>query len=121
MAGAPGCAKTDVSAGAPVEPARLLCFSNDADIENVHSDQLGPIGNCWLRPFNSLTALDCTGLTELTTVGDGWLRDCTRLTALNCEGLTHLTAVGDSWLHDCTGLTSLDCTGLSVLTTVGDC
>ena len=30
-AGAPDCAKTDVSA-----PIRLLCFSNDADGENVH-------------------------------------------------------------------------------------
>ena len=77
---------------ARVESARLLAFSNDAEIERLRSDQLA-----------------------LAAVGDYWLRDCTRLTALDCSGLSPLTTVGYYWLHSCTNLTALDCTGLTQL------
>ena len=106
-------------AAAPVRPTRLLSFSNDAEMESLHSDQQATIGNCRRYGCTRLTALDVTGLARLATVGGSWLSGCTSLTALDCTGLTQLATVGDCWLSGCPSLTVLDCTGLTQLATVG--
>ena len=53
------------------ESARLLAFSNDAEIERLRSDQLAlaAVRDCWLRDCAGLTALDCSGLTQLLRSG----------------------------------------------------
>ena len=86
------CSKlTDVAAVAAAaaegESARLLTFSNDAEMECLQSDQLATEPDRWLSGCSSLTSLDFTGLTSLATVGDDWLSGCTSLTSLDCAGL----------------------------------
>ena len=83
----------DLSAVAPVvASADVLCFSNDADIQLLRTD-LGPIDGSYLRGWlDNVAYLDCTALTRLTAVGNCWLRHCTRLTALDCTGLTQLAS-----------------------------
>ena len=112
----------DVGAVALMNAARLIAFSNDAEIEALtRRDRVVMAVSALSRPHacTSLTALDCTGLTQVTTAGDHWLTGCTSLTALDCAGLSQLVTVGHCWLHDCASLTALDCTGLTQLTTVG--
>ena len=76
------------------------------------------MGDEFLCGCHSLTALDLTPLTRLTSVGGWFLRGCERLTALDMTPLAHLTNVGDAFLK-CCGLTGLDLTPLAYLTSVG--
>ena len=82
--------------------------------------QLATIGDEWLAACHGITTLDCAGLTQLAAVGAHWLAHSTGLKGLDCTGLARLVTVGDFWLNDCTSLTALDCTGLTQLASVGD-
>ena len=68
---------------------------------------------------STATAVDLSGLSQLTTVGDYFLRNCTSLTTVDLSGLSQLTTVGDSFLERCSSLTTVDLSGLSHLCSIG--
>ena len=78
------------------------------------------IGNCFLSSCLRITAVDLSGFSSVTTIGNNFLFICSQITSLDLSCLSSATTIGDYFLFRCSQLTSLDLSCLSSVTTVGD-
>ena len=78
------------------------------------------IGNYFLCECSQLTSVDLSGLSCLTTIGRCFVA-CSRPTTVDLSGLSSLTTIGNNFLYSCSQLTAVDLSSLSSLTTIGVC
>ena len=78
------------------------------------------IGDHFICHCESLIFIDISGLKKLTKIGDGFLHNLKSLTSVDLSSLSEITSVGNSFISNCESLTSIDVSGLKKLTKIGD-
>ena len=80
----------------PSEAKRISFRNSNSDIT--------VISQCFLQ-HSSITALDLSGLSSITTIGDKSLSYCSQITSLDLSGLSSVTTIGDYFLSNCSQIT----------------
>ena len=78
------------------------------------------IGGFFVAFCSQLTSVDLTSLSSVTTIGLGFLYECSKLTAIDLSGLSSVTTIGEGFAASCSQLTAVDLSGLSSVTTIGN-
>ena len=73
------------------------------------------VSNC-----ESLTSIDVSGFKKLTRIGFVFLNNSKSLTHVDLSSFGEVTSIGDDFISNCESLTSIDVSGLSKLTTIRD-
>jgi hypothetical protein len=74
----------------------------------------------FLVSCESLTALDLSALTQVTSIGDFVLSKCTSLRSIDLSKLASVTSIGQGFLMGCKSLPAADLSGMIALTAIGD-
>jgi hypothetical protein len=74
--------------------------------------------NCRMTD-KTITSIDLTPLSNITSIGFNFLYGCTGLTEINLSKLSNITSIGYNFLYGCTGLKTIDLSKLSNITSIG--
>ena len=89
---------------------RFLENSSITSLDLSGLSSVTTIGSSFLASYSSITSVDLSGLSSVTSVNSWFLSQCESLTSLDLSGLGGLTDVGSGFLADCSSLTMLDIT-----------
>ena len=78
------------------------------------------IPSTFLNNLKSLTHVNLSCLSEVTSVGDYFINNCESLTSIDVSGFQKLTTIGSRFLHNSMSLTSVDLSSFSEVTSVGN-
>ena len=76
----------------PSEAERISMRNSNSDIT--------VISDCFLY-YSSITALDLSGLSSVTTIGYRFLGNCSQITSLDLSGLSSVTTIASNFLYYC--------------------
>ncbi len=89
----------------------MYAFSDCTSLTSIDLSactSLSSIGNVAFFNCTSLTSIDLSACTSLSSIGNVAFCDCTGLTSVDLSACTSLSSIGKSAFKDCTGLTSID-------------
>ena len=96
----------------------LSCSSITAlDLSGLSS--VTTIGHNFLHYCSGITSLDLSGFSSVTTIADDFLYYCPRITYIDFSCLSSVITIGNNFLYRSTRITSLDLSGLRSVTTIG--
>ena len=90
------------------------------DIDLTPLSNLTSIGNEFLSTCKYLQNIDLTPLSNLTSIGNGFMKRCMSLTRINLSNLSNLTSIGDYFLAGCENLRTINLSNLSNITSIRD-
>ena len=101
-------------------PSKFL--NNSKSLTHVNLSGLSKVtsvGDDFSKNCESLTSIDVSGFQKLTTIGYGFLHSTRSLTSVDLSSLSEVTSIGNEFVRNCESLTSIDLSGLKKLTTIG--
>ena len=98
-------------------------LNNSKSLTHVNLSGLSEVtsvGDYFINNCESLTSIDVSGLKKLTTIGSRFLHNSMSLTSVDLSSLSEVTSIGNEFVRNCESLTSIDVSGLKKLTEIGD-